>query len=166
MTALTESISETVNLTDDPMKGLKAKDSIDNLTCKIGAVGCYCPPSNRMGFAGCDSNILHSWVGKKFFPNAFNVSITDSIVEQNIELKSLSPIYYISDNTPPTIIIHGDKDKAVPLNQSEIFIDHLKKHQIPCKLVVKKGAGHTWETMNDDNVIIAKWFEEHLSSKY
>lgn len=165
MTALSESIIETDNLTDGTMKGLKAKDSIDNVPCKIGAIGCFCPPSNLMEFAGCDSNILHSRVARDFFPNAFNVLITNSIVEQNIELKSLSPIYYISDNTPPTIIIHGDKDNAVPLNQSKFFIDHLKKHQVPCKLVVKKGAGHTWEKMDDDNVIIAEWFEKYLPAK-
>ncbi|MDE0839378.1 MAG: alpha/beta hydrolase [Kiritimatiellae bacterium] len=56
--------------------------------------------------------------------------------------KQASPLTYISKNTPPCFIAHGDKDFCVPLNQSELLHAALQKAGIPSTLYVAKGAGH------------------------
>ena len=70
-------------------------------------------------------------------------SITDEA--RIIELgRQISPVNHVSSDDPPTLIIHGDADKLVPIQQAEIFLDKLKAAGVETKLVVKKGAGHGW----------------------
>jgi acetyl esterase/lipase len=47
-----------------------------------------------------------------------------------------------------SFIIHSDKDPLVPLQQSELMIDKLKKAGVETNLVIKKGAGHGWLGLN------------------
>ncbi len=57
-------------------------------------------------------------------------------------LQLANPIHYISQNTPPFLVMHGDHDDLVPIAQSQMLVDALKKQRIPCDFVVVKGAGH------------------------
>ncbi|WP_296405892.1 alpha/beta hydrolase [Psychrobacter sp.] len=56
--------------------------------------------------------------------------------------KAISPVYLVSENTPPTLLLHGDKDCLVPLKHSEVYYQLLQQHHIPSELVIVKGAGH------------------------
>ncbi len=42
-----------------------------------------------------------------------------------------SPITHITKDAPPFLIIHGDQDKLVPLNQAELLHEALKKAGCP-----------------------------------
>ena len=42
----------------------------------------------------------------------------------------------------PCLLIHGDKDSLVPIQQSEVFVAKLKECGVPHKLEVRKGVGH------------------------
>jgi len=166
MIGMSESISESVNQ-KNTLKFVRSKvvDPVDLASCKADAVGCFCPPSNLMEFTSPDSTIFHSRVGRIIAPNAFAVTVLDELEVQKKELRKLSPFYFITNDTPPTIIIHGDSDPLVPISQSKLYVDKLRETGIPCELVVKEGAGHTWKTMNDDNEIVARWFEKYLPVK-
>ncbi len=61
-----------------------------------------------------------------------------------------SPVTHISRATPPTLILHGDKDATVDLRQSQDLAVALARVGVPHELVVVPGAGHTfdWETWN------------------
>ena len=67
-------------------------------------------------------------------------------VEKNsIEYKTFfeaSPISYVSPDDPPFLLIHGDKDEAVPFAQSEDFEKVLKAAHVTVKLIRVEGAGH------------------------
>jgi len=54
----------------------------------------------------------------------------------------VSPLYNISPDDPPFLIIHGDKDPQVPLDQSERLHAKLKATGVPSELIVLPGAGH------------------------
>jgi acetyl esterase/lipase len=41
--------------------------------------------------------------------------------------KQISPITHVTADDPPTLIIHGDKDKLVPYQQAEVMIAKLKE---------------------------------------
>ena len=65
----------------------------------------------------------------------------------------------------PTLIIHGDADKLVPIQQAEIFVNKSKEAGAVAKLVTKPGAAHGWAGMEADWKAIADWFDEHLKRK-
>lgn len=53
-----------------------------------------------------------------------------------------SPITYVSKDAPPFLIMHGDHDRTVPFNQSELLYAALKKARVDVTFVPTQGAGH------------------------
>jgi acetyl esterase/lipase len=53
-----------------------------------------------------------------------------------------SPIFHVSSDDPPFLLIHGDKDESVPFAQSEEMEKALKEAGVPVKLIRIEGAGH------------------------
>lgn len=53
-----------------------------------------------------------------------------------------SPVNHVTSSSPPFLLIHGDRDKVVPLSQSESLRDHLRKSGVPVELLVIEGGGH------------------------
>ena len=51
-------------------------------------------------------------------------------------------VLHVSADDPPTLLIHGDKDDLVKLDNSERIVAELKKEKVPCDLIVIEGAGH------------------------
>jgi dipeptidyl aminopeptidase/acylaminoacyl peptidase len=68
----------------------------------------------------------------------------------------------VTSDDPPTLIIHGDSDSLVPLQQSQIFTEKLRKTGVATKVVVRKGAGHGWPGIDKDLIQFADWFDQHL----
>ncbi|MDO8539505.1 MAG: alpha/beta fold hydrolase [Opitutaceae bacterium] len=65
------------------------------------------------------------------------------IVRDRAELaRSASPLYLVSRDDPPFLIVHGDKDPQVPLEQSQQLHAKLQEIGVPSELHVLKGAGH------------------------
>ncbi|MCL5099400.1 MAG: alpha/beta hydrolase [Candidatus Omnitrophica bacterium] len=72
-----------------------------------------------------------------------------------------NPITYVSSNDPPFLIMHGDKDPLVPLNQSELLVDALKKAKVPVQFEIIPNAGHGfWGPVVDG--LVDRFFDEHL----
>jgi len=59
-----------------------------------------------------------------------------------------SPVTYITSDDPPFLIIHGDKDGTVPVEQATILNERLAKAGVPSTLVIVKGAGHDLKGLN------------------
>lgn len=57
-------------------------------------------------------------------------------------LVKASPVTYITPDDPPFLILHGDKDTTVPMEQSQILYDKLKAGGVTATLVIVKNAGH------------------------
>jgi acetyl esterase/lipase len=53
-----------------------------------------------------------------------------------------SPTTYVSYDDPPFLILQGDADTVVPLNQSQGLYDRLIAAGVDAQLVVVKGGGH------------------------
>ena len=65
---------------------------------------------------------------------------------------------------PPTLLIHGDADKLVPLQQSEIALARLKELKVPTKLVIRPNGGHGFLPSADDYATIAEWIATYLGT--
>jgi acetyl esterase/lipase len=82
--------------------------------------------------------------------------------------RKASPITHVSRDDPPFLIMHGDVDTTVPVQQSEAFTEALKKAEVPVILVVLKGSGHGGEEfLKSDKVrIIDRFLRESLGPKH
>ena len=53
-----------------------------------------------------------------------------------------SPLFQVTPDDPPTLIVHGEQDTTVPLQQSQRFYDQLKAAGVPTELILVKNAAH------------------------
>ncbi len=78
--------------------------------------------------------------------------------------KQASAIYQVSPDDPPFLIMHGDQDPAVPLDQSRRLHDQLQDAGVPTTLHVVKGAGHGGKEFRTPKIreVILEFFDRHL----
>ncbi len=60
-------------------------------------------------------------------------------------LTQASPLYHIDGNEPPFLIIHGEQDDAVPVEQARIFHQKLVEKDVKSTLVVVANANHNFK---------------------
>jgi acetyl esterase/lipase len=60
----------------------------------------------------------------------------------NALLAPASPVTYVTPDDPPFLIIHGDQDGVVPLEQATILDERLRAAGVPSTLVIVKGGDH------------------------
>lgn len=146
-----------------------AKDPVDRVSSRVQAVACFFPPTDFLNYGQPGEIALGNGILKNFkapfdfheLNNNVFVPITD--VRRVLEIgRQISPINHVSSDDPPTLIIHGDADKLVPIQQAEIMIAKLKEAGVTAELVTKPGAGHGWLDIGKDAVTISDWFEKHL----
>jgi dipeptidyl aminopeptidase/acylaminoacyl peptidase len=77
----------------------------------------------------------------------------------------ISPARLVTKHAPPFLLIHGDADPLVPLQQSEVMLEALKKAGVPAELIVKKGGGHPWLTLHEEVQVLAEWFDKQLGAE-
>ena len=68
------------------------------------------------------------------------------------EAEKASTIRYISEQTPPFMILHGTKDTVVPMAQSEALYDALQKKGVFCEFMVIEEAAHGDDLFYQDEV--------------
>ncbi len=83
-------------------------------------------------------------------------------------LKQASPVNYISRDDPPFLILQGDSDTLVPVEQSKILHEQLTAAGVKSKLVIVKNGTHG---LNGEDLtptraemvkMMADFFDEHL----
>lgn len=62
--------------------------------------------------------------------------------------KFASPVYHVSKNTPPTLILHGLLDSTVDYEQAKELDKKLAEHGVERQLVLLEGVGHTFDLQN------------------
>jgi acetyl esterase/lipase len=141
----------------------QAKDPVDRASSKIRAVACFFPPTDFLNYAEANRNALGVEELKPFRP-AFGPYVVGSPEMERLAREE-SPIYFVTKAMPPTLIIHGDADKLVPIQQAELMMAKLKELNVPHELVVRPGQGHGWPTLGADVDLLAAWFEKHAGAK-
>ena len=72
-------------------------------------------------------------------------NIMNATLQENPNLfKEASPINYVTSSSAPTLMLHGDKDNLVPLEQAQMLQNKLIDLGVMNKLVVYPGQGHGW----------------------
>jgi acetyl esterase/lipase len=151
-----------------------ATDPVNKQASGVAAVGCFFPPTDFLNWGTPGAVALGGGPLTGFRPpfefwerdpktNAL-VILTDETKRQAIG-KAISPITHVTAKSAPALIIHGDKDPLVPLQQAEVMVAALKQAGVPAELVVKPGAAHGWQGMGKEVERFADWFDTHLAPK-
>jgi acetyl esterase/lipase len=152
----------------------KAGDPVNRMSSRVQAVACFFPPTDFLNYGKTGEIALGTGILKGFRPpfdfrerdkaTGSFVLITDETKRQEIG-RQISPINHVSKESAPTLIIHGNADKLVPIQQAEIIITKLKEAGVPAELAVKPGASHGWGGLDKDTRTIADWFDKYLLKK-
>ena len=85
-------------------------------------------------------------------------------VDPNIFFDS-SPINFVTNKSAPTLMLHGDKDVLVPIEQAYMLQHKLDENGVFNRLVVYPGQGHGWEGKDlDDSFFQTEAFIKGLAN--
>ena len=59
------------------------------------------------------------------------------------QARTANPLSHVAGGVPPFLIVHGTEDTVIPVDQSRLCYEALKKRQVPVHLHLIHGAGHT-----------------------
>ena len=152
----------------------KAKDPVERVSSRVQAVACFFPPTDFLNWGREGAVVDYKHMDKRFKAaidfQFFDTNerifkrVTDDKKVHDL-LRDISPISHVSREDPPTLIIHGDKDGLVPLQQSQCMVARLKEAGVPANLIVKEGCGHFWITILKDTETLADWFDRYLKTE-
>lgn len=96
-----------------------------------------------------DGREVPSWMLEDFLSKSYTKE----------EAREASVTSYIDKNTPPFLIFHGEHDGVVPIGQSKILYEKLKKNNLKADFYTIEKAGHGDSCFYGDEV-------KHIISKY
>ncbi len=151
-----------------------AMDPIERNASRVQAVAAFFPPTDFLNYGKEGEIALGRGLLARFkapfdfreFKPADDSLTTIADEAKVLELgKEISPITHVSKDDPPVLLIHGDADKLVPYQQSEILAAKLKEAGVATELVNRPGKDHGWPMILDDVKLVADWFDKHLAKK-
>ncbi len=78
---------------------------------------------------------------------------------------SLSPINLVTPDDPPTLLVHGDNDELVPVENSHRMYAALQEAGVESEFLLIPGAGHGMfqgeDAIKVENTLL-RWFQDHL----
>lgn len=80
--------------------------------------------------------------------------VIDSLGNNKEEIfNKYSPINYVDNNEPNTLIIHSKKDSLVPYNNAEVLYDKLIEKKNKVSIITLEGASHDFSEFDIDEII-------------
>jgi len=137
-----------------------APDPIDRESSAVQCVACFFPPTDFLNYGKPGESAMGEGVLAPYKAAFGEIPKTPEAKEKFG--REISPIYHITSNVPPTLIVHGDKDVLVPMQQTETFLKKCEEAGVKTKFLVKKGEGHGWKDWPTDFAQFVAWFDEHL----
>jgi acetyl esterase/lipase len=136
----------------------KAADPLLRHDTRVKAVVALFPPADFLNWGGGPAPV------DKSAELLFSGGVKDKTREQiDAALKDLSPALHVTAGEPPVLLIHGDADPVVPLQQSQSMEKALKDKGNDVTLIVNKGGGHLWLTIGEELMAAADWFDRQLA---
>ncbi|GGA58692.1 hypothetical protein GCM10007416_34840 [Kroppenstedtia guangzhouensis] len=83
-------------------------------------------------------------------------------------VRMANPVTYVTGKEPPFLLIHGERDGIIPISQSVLLYQALKKAETDVTMQIVKNADHSFAgaltpSVEEINQIILKFFQERLA---
>ena len=151
----------------------KSDDVVERMSSRAQAIGCFFPPTDLLNYGASSENIVDVMQRQggavdpsfQFYDVDAKTGARRPLTARDDVIRMLqeySPVTHVTTDDPPTILIHGDQDKAVPVQQSRQLISRLSDRNVPARLVVREGVGHAYPGWEADAGLIGDWFDRHL----
>ncbi len=126
----------------------QASDPVLRASSRVAAVVAYFPPTDLR------DSVNHEKLSKAFPALKFDA---DRAVD-------VSPLLHASSDDAPTLLIHGDQDKLVPIHNSTNMLAALQEAKVPSELITIEGASHGFggEDAKRASAAWVAWFDQHL----
>ena len=107
------------------------------------------------------------------FRDRFAARILGSNADSSDKLKryrEVSPVNYLKPDSPPLLMIQGDKDTTIPAKHARYMKQRADAAKAPVEIMIIRNSGHNWRKVDADidpsrEVIVertVKFFVEHL----
>jgi acetyl esterase/lipase len=148
-------------------------DGVERESGRVQAAGCFFPPTDLLNYGEPGTSLVHLMQKRdgivdpafQFYEGDDKTGVRRPITAPDEVLRALreySPVTHVTAGDPPTILIHGDQDRAVPVQQARRLSQQLAEAGVPVRLVVREGVGHAYPGWEADTTLIADWFDTHL----
>lgn len=147
-----------------------AADPVDGESSELQAVVAYMPVTDLLNFGEEGVSMLACHGAKRAAPLDFRAfdeatgrfeRVTDAL-ELEACFRDNSPITHVSASNPPVLLLHGDQDELVPLQQSQRLQAELERKGVTHELILLPGHGHAWPAMGTGQADVVAWFGCHL----
>ena len=127
---------------------------------RVQAVVDFFGPTNFLKMGGSHDNA----------DSAESVLVGGKIADKMDMVRMADPITYVTPDDPPFLIVHGEEDKTVPINQSELLHEALEEAGVEVTFVRVKRGGHGFGSNADPspdeiNKMVMEFFHQHLRAE-
>ena len=110
--------------------------SMSDVSCRVNAVVDYYGPTELV-------REFRIKDGYQENPDANGgLLLGDPVWEKRDVALKASPLYYVHPYAVPVLVVHGDQDKVVPLEQATLFIARMEECGAPFEYLLLEGEAH------------------------
>jgi acetyl esterase/lipase len=115
-------------------------------------------------FGPTDMADMYKSQGNSYYQFALGLLVGGTPTSKPALFEQSSPINFVSQQSAPTLLLHGGKDGLVPVAQSKALQSKLEKAGVPVELVYYPKEGHGWwgATQQDSFKKIAAFLKKHV----
>jgi len=99
--------------------------------------------------------------------SALELLLDGSAAERQDLARIASPVFHVDESDPPLLLLHGDQDPQMPVNQSLELFGAYQAMGLPVRLEIVHGAGHGGKEFFDEarTRSVATFLREHLLAR-
>jgi acetyl esterase/lipase len=150
-----------------------ASDPVERESSRVQAVACLFPPTDFLNYGGEGKYAFGDGELLMGFRTAVDVRELDlqtlrlertTDEQKQLELAAtISPITHVSADDPPTLIVHGDADTLVPIQQAEAIVARFGEVGVRAELITRPQRGHDFNGIEADVAAMTDWFDTRLT---
>jgi acetyl esterase/lipase len=138
-----------------------AADPVERVTSRAQAIVAWFSPTDLVNYGSEGGYKTLGKLRPTLFKEAFG-----TVTDIEAQLKSISPINFVTQDSPPLLMIHGDADRLCPVQQSKVLKAKYDEIKRPAQLIIQPGGPHSfWLGIEKNYLSVWEWFDRYLAAK-
>jgi acetyl esterase/lipase len=139
----------------------------EDLEGEIGTTGVSSRIQAAASFAG-PTHLYRMIVARSLSPEAPRSAVLTFVggtpPQNRKRAEFMSPVAYVDPNAAPFLIVHGDADQLVPVEQARLLHEALEAAGVESRCHIVRGGDHVgWEYDAPIHEMAAAFFDRHLA---